>query len=467
MEICSFSVTQRRKFLLYNVVTKEGDESFFTHMNSQEEVEQWEALDLGDSELPSFLRPCKPKSPSRPQLNPKSGFNTLRRCSSLLRDHFLEDSYSRSLIPGPAGTVQVAIRRKMNKDPKSFDEHGEPIPTQEFICKAAEEPDWDDKDFSDDPWLSAVDYIRRQGLLSKGGNAIGTPLSEIKSVCCSWGKVDQVVAIVKTCTPNGLGDIMVTLKDPTGTIDASVHRKVISESEFGRDIRVGAVVILNKVAVCAPSRSSRYLNITLKNVSKVVITKDTPVLPKESHTETSSKNPGPMNENEDDLQLRPKAFPVEQGTTQGIMNSLRRNATEGSEASTDVEMEEANPTDESNSWPKGLAKNQFHVRMEKTLSRKHDSASQTEIAASRTTSKTREQQLQEDMTTGIDTAEDIRPAKKISRSREPQSNELESVIGNSDEVTSEPKVNKSQPMASSSLVPQWTDEQLEELFDFD
>lgn len=137
-------------------------------MNSQEEeVEQWEALDLGDSELPSFLRPCKRKSPSR--LNPKTGFNSnntnhqaLRRCSSL-RDHSLEDSCSRSLIPGPAGAVQVAIRRKMNKDPKSFDEQGEPIPTQEFICKAAEEPDWDDKDFSEDPWVSAVDYIRRQG----------------------------------------------------------------------------------------------------------------------------------------------------------------------------------------------------------------------------------------------------------------------------------------------------------------
>ncbi|KAJ0232495.1 Nuclear localized protein [Hirschfeldia incana] len=450
--------------------------------NSQEEeVEQWEALDLGDSELPSFLRPCKRKSPSRPSLqqpttphlNPKAGFSsntnhqTLRRCSSL-RDHFLEDnSYPRSLIPGPAATVQVAIRRKMNKDPKSFDERGEPIPTQEFICKAAEEPDWDDKDFSEDPWVSAVDYIRRQGLLSKGGNAIGTPLSEIKSVSCSWGKVDQVVAIVKTCTPNGLGDMMVTLKDPTGTIDASVHRKLISESEFGRDIRVGAVVILNKVAVCAPSRSSRYLNITLKNISKV-ITKDTPVVPNESHSETSAKNPVPVNENEEALRMRPKVFPVEQGTTQGIMNSLRRNATEGSEASTDVEMEETNPTEEGSSWVKGVANNQFQARTDQTHLGKHDSISQAEIAASSTTSNTQEQQLQEDVATGTDdTADDIRPAKKISRSREPQSCELESVKGNSDEVTPGSKVNKSQPMASSSLVPQWTDEQLEELFDFD
>ncbi|CAA7048181.1 unnamed protein product [Microthlaspi erraticum] len=447
-------------------------------MNSQTEVEQWEeALDLGDSELPSFLRPCKRKSPPRPlqtpvqQQNPKPGFNsntkhhqTLRRCSSS-PDHSVVDSDSRCLIPGPAGTVQAAIRRKMNKDPRSFNEHGEPIPTQEFIRKAAEEPDWEDKDFSEDPWVSAVDYIRSEGLLC--GNAIGTPVSEIKSRC-GWGKIDQVVAVVKTCTPNGLGDVMVTLKDPTGTIDASVHRKVISESEFGRDIRVNAVVILKKVAVCAPSRSSRYLNITLKNISKV-ITKDTPVLPKQNHSEASAKNPNPVNENEEDLRMQPKSFPVEQ-TTQGIKNSLRRNAKESSEAIIDVEMEESNPAEGNNSWLRGVTKNKFEVRMEQTLLGEHDSVSQTEIGGSRTTSKTQEQQLHEDedVAIGIDTADDIRPAKKISRSREPpNSGELESVLENSDDVTSGSKVNKSQPMVSSSLVPQWTDEQLEELFDFD
>ncbi|ESQ30675.1 hypothetical protein EUTSA_v10011472mg [Eutrema salsugineum] len=447
-------------------------------INSQEEVEQWEALDLDDSELPTFLRPCKRKSPSKSlqtpvqQQNPKEGFDsntnhrrTLRRCSS--PDHLLEDSYSRNLVPGPAGTVQVAIRRKMNKDPGSFNEHGEPISTQEFIRKAVEEPDWEDKDFSEDPWVSAVDYIRSEGLLSNGENAIGTPVSEIKSGCGSWCKVDQVVAIVKTCTPNGLGDVMVTLKDPTGTIDASVHRKVISESEFGSDIRVGAVVILNKVGVCSPSRSSRYLNITLKNITKV-ITKDTPVVPRHSHSETSAKNPVTVNENEEDFQMQPKVFPTEQVTTQEIMNSLRKNARESSEALGDVEMEEMDSAEgSSNTWLKGATKNQCEVRMEKTLLGKHASISQTEIAANRTTSITQEQQLQEDVASGTGTADDFRPVKKISRSREPLSGELESAIGNCDDVTCGSKVNKSQPMASSSLVPQWTDEQLEELFDFD
>ena len=36
-------------------------------------------------------------------------------------------------------------------------------------------------------------------------------------------------------------------QDPTGTIDASIHHRVISEGNFGKDLSVGAVLILQKV----------------------------------------------------------------------------------------------------------------------------------------------------------------------------------------------------------------------------
>lgn len=52
-----------------------------------------------------------------------------------------------SMIPGPVGIVQVAIHRKMNKDSRSFNEHGVPLATQDVIRKAAEELDWEDKEF--------------------------------------------------------------------------------------------------------------------------------------------------------------------------------------------------------------------------------------------------------------------------------------------------------------------------------
>lgn len=37
------------------------------------------------------------------------------------------------------------------------------------------------------------------------------------------------------------------LQDPTGTIGASIHRKALSEGEFGKNISVGAVLVLQKV----------------------------------------------------------------------------------------------------------------------------------------------------------------------------------------------------------------------------
>ena len=103
------------------------------------------------------------------------------------------------------------------------------------------------------------------------------------------------------------------LQDPTGTIGATIHRRAISEGEFGKRISVGAVLVLQKVgvshlllefhitlnadfpllscdletsvtisnvgmtneclfyqvAVFSPSRSACYLNVTLNNIVKV------------------------------------------------------------------------------------------------------------------------------------------------------------------------------------------------------
>lgn len=140
-----------------------------------------------------------------------------------------------------------------------------------------------DDDFSRDPWLFALEFIRREGLVDNGGT-IGTPLSWIKTEPKLGNrKVAQVVAIIKSCTPNGLGDLMVTLKDPTGTVDASIHGKVLVEGRFAKDITVGTVLILQKVSIFSPICSARYLNITLNNVIKA-IPKDTKPLSELNNT---------------------------------------------------------------------------------------------------------------------------------------------------------------------------------------
>ncbi|PWA55330.1 hypothetical protein CTI12_AA428520 [Artemisia annua] len=98
-------------------------------------------------------------------------------------------------------------------------------------------------------------------------------LRDIKSFI-KKGKVDQVVAIIKSYTPNALGDLTVTLKDLSRSISGTIHHKIINEGGYGKDIAVGAALILRKISVFS-LKSGHYLNITLKNLDKV-FKKDTP-----------------------------------------------------------------------------------------------------------------------------------------------------------------------------------------------
>nr|GEZ69874.1 hypothetical protein [Tanacetum cinerariifolium] len=82
-------------------------------------------------------------------------------------------------------------------------------------------------------------------------------------------KLEQVVVIVKFCSPNMLGDITVTLKDLSGTIPRTIHYKVLDVGSYRKDITVGAAMILANVSVFTPKPSQHYLNITMRNVIEV------------------------------------------------------------------------------------------------------------------------------------------------------------------------------------------------------
>ncbi|GKA06619.1 transposase, MuDR, MULE transposase domain protein [Tanacetum coccineum] len=108
--------------------------------------------------------------------------------------------------------------------------------TQEY--KVVEDVGEDD-DFNSGAWISATNYV-----ISIGGTVTGC-LEDINNFL-KKGKLDQVVAIVKSCSPNYLGDLNVTMKDFSG-----------------------AAMILANVSVFTPKLSEHYLNITKKNVVKV------------------------------------------------------------------------------------------------------------------------------------------------------------------------------------------------------
>ncbi|GKB61570.1 GPCR kinase [Tanacetum coccineum] len=120
----------------------------------------------------------------------------------------------------------------------------------------------EDEDFKTGSWVSATDYVNANDGTVSGG------LGDIKNFLNNW-KLDQVVAIVKSCSPNVIGDLMVTMKDLSSTIPGTIHHKVIGEGGYGKEISVGAALILANVSVFSPKPSMYYLNITIRNVVKV------------------------------------------------------------------------------------------------------------------------------------------------------------------------------------------------------
>ncbi|GJX40588.1 GPCR kinase [Tanacetum coccineum] len=110
--------------------------------------------------------------------------------------------------------------------------------------------------------VSATEYVNANGGIAS------ECLGDIKNFLKN-GKLDQVVAIVKSCTPNVIGDFTVTLKDLSDTITDTIHHKVIDEGGYGKDITVGTALILANILIFSPKPSMHYLNITMRNMIKV------------------------------------------------------------------------------------------------------------------------------------------------------------------------------------------------------
>ncbi|GKB94543.1 transposase, MuDR, MULE transposase domain protein, partial [Tanacetum coccineum] len=97
----------------------------------------------------------------------------------------------------------------------------------------------EDADFNSGAWVSATYYVN-----AFGGTVTGC-LGDIDNFL-KKEKLEQVVAIVKSCSLNALRDLNVTLKDLSG-----------------------AAMILANVSVFTPKPSKHYFNITKRNVVEV------------------------------------------------------------------------------------------------------------------------------------------------------------------------------------------------------
>ncbi|PWA69606.1 hypothetical protein CTI12_AA296480 [Artemisia annua] len=174
--------------------------------------------------------------------------NSTPHDSTQIQNDDISGETSVRIIPGPTGVYQRAKLRKIADTREGVHEKS--------CCRLG----FDD-DFTRGPWLSAVDYTNANGWVVNG--CLGDIKSHIKK-----GKGNLVLAIIKSCNPNALGDLTVTLKDLSGSLSGTIHHKIINEGGYGKDINVGATLILRNISVFSP-KSGHYLNITMKNLFKM------------------------------------------------------------------------------------------------------------------------------------------------------------------------------------------------------
>ncbi|GJX42642.1 zf-CCHC domain-containing protein [Tanacetum coccineum] len=174
--------------------------------NLNNENDPWElSLDIDDSDL--HLTPVlRPSSSTRVEPSPSTP-NPVR------------------IIPGPAGIVQQA--NLLKEKVFILDLDGALMSTQ-YMQKVVEDVGEDD-DFKSGSWVSATNYVN-----ANGGTVTG-----------------------------------LTMKDLSGTIPGTIHYKIIGDGGYGKDITVGAVLILANVSVFTYKPSTHYLNITMRNVVKI------------------------------------------------------------------------------------------------------------------------------------------------------------------------------------------------------
>ncbi|XP_075480587.1 uncharacterized protein LOC142521244 [Primulina tabacum] len=409
------------------------------------ELDPWQDLDIDDSDLPSLLRPCKRRRSPPPAASPVPPENVHR---SLLSPHSISKTASSSrTIPGPAGTVQAAMLRKtldrsslVNPD-DSIDcsDNDAVIPTQEYIRRAVENSAEFDDDFARPPWISALRFLG-----AENGVNPGTPISSIKKHL-EAGKVNQVVAVIKSCSASGLGGLKVMLKDPSGSVGATVHPKVLCEREFGKKFSVGAVLILQKVAIFSPARTALYLNITLRNVVKVFCHDDShPVLDDSTHSiqyNDAAIDYGKITKTWEKLSVMRKV------TMEDTTKEMTQDAGSSETLHTHSVIQKQNLF-ASSFQPKNRDLLQSAARTEGRSNLSQLSEKPEEVFSSKLTFDQQDSESGENKFAKVGNSDrSLQSNSSVTKNRE--TNEVQTLR---------------QPLIQKSFVPQWTDEQLDELF---
>nr|GEZ19020.1 hypothetical protein [Tanacetum cinerariifolium] len=173
----------------------------------------WFIISLGRSEydfdlrLSSFLRPYN----NHRNVETTATTETIASLHNPNVDHCVENQVS--IKVGPTSIVQAAKLRRIVDIQESWEESV--MSTHRYIRKVVED--------------------------------VGNIKNFLKNE-----KLDRVIAIIKSCTPNALDDLTVTLKDLSGTLSGTIYYKVLAEGGYRNDISLGAALIVHNVLVFTP-----------------------------------------------------------------------------------------------------------------------------------------------------------------------------------------------------------------------
>ncbi|GJR17099.1 transposase, MuDR, MULE transposase domain protein [Tanacetum coccineum] len=187
------------------------------------------ATEKGRVVLDDFVDVSNGKDDSDLQLSVPLCLSNSSNTSLLQTQEMYVDGKATRIILDPTGIFQTDRIHKLN----NFNDS----PTLEYVRKLIDDVSEAD-DFKRRSWIMALEFINDNGEI--GGGCFGDIKSYLKKE-----KLEKVVAIITSCTQNVLGDINVTLKDPSGTMSGTIHYKVLLDDGYDKAIKVGSALILH------------------------------------------------------------------------------------------------------------------------------------------------------------------------------------------------------------------------------
>ncbi|XP_033107251.1 uncharacterized protein LOC117109117 [Anneissia japonica] len=168
-------------------------------------------------------------------------------------------------FPGPAG---ILPKLNLGNSEKQFDViPPEPEETKdEKMAVASSQCTAVVDDFSSGAWKTMlrvldIDANDPHSILNQNNIALVMRKASLKQL--QQNKVVHLCVLLKNIHFNG-SDASSILKDPTGEIQGTLHRKLMEDHKD--ELRPGCVLILRQVGVLSPSLRNHYLNITPSNL---------------------------------------------------------------------------------------------------------------------------------------------------------------------------------------------------------